>query len=214
MKTKKIKTKKLENVIIGIYKIINPKGEIYIGQAINWDRRKEDYKWLRCKGQPKIYQSLLEYGFEAHKFIMIEKCYPSQLNQRESFHKRKIVKKLGWDKALFCKIKDGRGGECSEETKQKMRKPRYEGFREKISKINKGKPKPKGFGKKLSKDRKGKPRPEIYKAVLQYDLEGNFIKEWKCINEVGEIMGVHATSITANLIGRTKTSCGYIWKYK
>jgi hypothetical protein len=38
--------------MIGIYKIINPKGRVYIGQSIRIATRKEDYSKLRdCKGQ-------------------------------------------------------------------------------------------------------------------------------------------------------------------
>jgi hypothetical protein len=37
--------------MIGIYKIINPKGKTYIGQSINIEKRWNGYKKLHCKGQ-------------------------------------------------------------------------------------------------------------------------------------------------------------------
>ena len=42
----------------GIYKIISPKGKVYIGKATNLVRRKNSYKDLLCLGQPKIYNSI------------------------------------------------------------------------------------------------------------------------------------------------------------
>ena len=54
--------------------------------------------------------------------------------------------------------------------------------------------------------RKGRNKP-----VLQYDLDGNFIREWECTSDVGrEVSG----NICDCLKGRHKTACGYIWKYK
>ena len=54
--------------------------------------------------------------------------------------------------------------------------------------------------------RKGRNKP-----ILQYDLDGNFIREWECTSDVGrEVSG----NICDCLKGRHKTACGYIWKYK
>ena len=47
--------------------------------------------------------------------------------------------------------------------------------------------------------------------ILQYDLDGNFIREWECATDVGrEVCG----NICKCLKGRTKTAYNYIWKYK
>jgi hypothetical protein len=63
----------------------------------------------------------------------------------------------------------------------------------------------------LSFSRKGKPHPKKYtKPVLQYDLEGNFIKEWEGISVANKsYKGVHNA-----LNGRAKTAHKFIWKYK
>jgi hypothetical protein len=49
--------------MIGIYKITNPQGKIYIGQAVDIKRRKQVYEGIysSLKGQPKIYNSLKKY---------------------------------------------------------------------------------------------------------------------------------------------------------
>ena len=49
------------------------------------------------------------------------------------------------------------------------------------------------------------------KPILQYDLYGNFIREWECAYDVGkEVNG----GINNCLKGRRKTAYGFLWKYK
>ena len=50
-----------------IYKLTSPNGKIYIGQAININRRFSSYRNLNCKEQPKLYNSIKKYGWENFK---------------------------------------------------------------------------------------------------------------------------------------------------
>lgn len=52
------------------------------------------------------------------------------------------------------------------------------------------------------------------KPVLQYDLEGNFIKEWEGGSIIQKELGYNATHIYSCCTGKRKTSKGYIWKFK
>lgn len=71
---------------IGIYKITNPNGKIYIGQSINIEKRFNSYKkYLRCKPQRKLFGSLKKYGSENHTFEIIEECDLMDLNIRERY---------------------------------------------------------------------------------------------------------------------------------
>ena len=47
--------------------------------------------------------------------------------------------------------------------------------------------------------------------ILQYDLDGNFIREWPSAIDVGEEV---RKGISQCLRGKSKSSYGYIWKYK
>ena len=51
------------------------------------------------------------------------------------------------------------------------------------------------------------------KPVLQYDLNGNFIKEWKSVNECGR-NGFNQGDICKCCNGKRKTAKGFIWRYK
>ena len=47
--------------------------------------------------------------------------------------------------------------------------------------------------------------------ILQYDLDGNFIREWECAADVGkEVKG----NICHCSKGKLKSAYGYMWKYK
>lgn len=121
--------KKQKNAIIGIYKITSPSGKVYVGQSINIEKRKKDYKHLNSLiGQPKIYRSMNKYGVENHIHEIIEECYVDQLDEHETFWKIYYLEQVDndWTKVLFCDLYDSGGGPKSEETKIKMRKPKSE----------------------------------------------------------------------------------------
>ena len=72
--------------MIGIYKITNPKGKIYIGQSIDINKRFAFYKRQKCKGQIKLYNSFIKYGFKSHTFEVIVECEINQLNKLERYY--------------------------------------------------------------------------------------------------------------------------------
>jgi len=52
------------------------------------------------------------------------------------------------------------------------------------------------------------------KCVGQYDLQGNFIKEWTSQSEAGRFYNIDSTGIYACCRGKQKSAGGFIWKYK
>jgi hypothetical protein len=52
------------------------------------------------------------------------------------------------------------------------------------------------------------------KAVLQYSLNEDFIKEYHSLAEAERQTGVFATTITQVCLNKYKQSGGYIWRYK
>jgi group I intron endonuclease len=231
-------------MIIGIYKITNPKGKIYIGQSIDIEKRWKIYNILSCTQQVKLYNSLKKYGPENHKFETIEECFIEQLDEREIYWGEyyNVLENNG----LNLRLGNGKGS-ISEETKQKQRNaklgtkqsketinkranrlkgiPKPEGFGENHSKVLKGVPKPEGFGKKLSESRKNTSwSPSQHqvelgilarnKPTLQFDKNGNFIMEHISSKKAAEYIGVHEVNMRAHLGGKYKTCKGYIFKYK
>lgn len=56
-----------------------------------------------------------------------------------------------------------------------------------------------------------KPRK---RKVLQYDLDGNFIKEWDTISDAARTYKTSTGRICSCLCGNTKKCKGFVWKYK
>lgn len=53
----------------------------------------------------------------------------------------------------------------------------------------------------------------LKKKILQFDLDGNFLKEWECTKDIERNLSIHHSNISACCKGRLKTSGGYIWRY-
>ena len=163
--------------MIGIYKITSPSGKIYIGQAIDIEKRLKVYKGLHCRNQVKLYNSLLKYGFSQHIFEVIEECIISELNIRERYWQDhyNVLSESG----LNCKLT---------KTDDKSGKQSKDCIRKRIKKIN--------------------------KPVLQYSLQGTFLKEWSSIKEAATVLGVSGGDIPGCCKGKSKSANGFIWKYK
>lgn len=215
--------------IIGIYKITSPSGKIYIGQSVNWERRHQEYKRLQCKCQRRLYNSLLKYGVEQHTFELIEKCSLEQLNEREIYWgeyydvlgKNGLGLKLGnagGKRSEESKLRQGaatKGRKDSDEARQNKSKA-FTGRKFtaehciKLGQSKKGVPKP-----SVSKVHKGnKYRENKGKAVLQYDKQGNFIKEWNTAYQASQELNIHYGSISCCCLGKTKTAGKFIWTFK
>jgi group I intron endonuclease len=109
--------------MVGIYKITNPTGKIYIGQSINIENRFKHYNMLdyACIG-PKLYYSLKKYGPENHIFEIVEECTIEELDKKEYLYKKHILGDRGMEDVLFLQLKDKKGGKRSKETIEKIKK--------------------------------------------------------------------------------------------
>lgn len=205
--------------MVGIYKITNPKGKVYIGQSIDIERREKEYSKMRCKRQKHLYYSFEKYGWEAHRFEILEECTLDELDEKEQYW-GEFFNVL--EEGLNHRLGKGRGS-VSEETKKKIGKtnsrPKPKGFGDKISKLTKGKKRSEETKLKQSKALKG--REGVNKGmswkwdvseynILQYDLDGNFIKRWRTITEASEETKIKGISECVR--GATKTSGGFIWR--
>lgn len=105
--------------IIGIYKVTSPTNKIYIGQSVKILHRFNSYKKYRCKSQPRLYNSLIKYGSENHKFEIIKECSIDELNKYE-IHYIEVFQSFNTFHGLNLQA-GGHNGTPSNETKQKLR---------------------------------------------------------------------------------------------
>jgi hypothetical protein len=153
--------------MIGIYKITSPTNKIYIGQSTNIENRKYYYTSIKCDKQHKLYNSLVKYGWEQHKFEVIEECSLEQLNEREIYWGQyyDVLSENG----LNLRLGDA-NGLCSEETKQKIG-------------LTNSRPKPDNFNSNLKK------------PVLQFDKQGNLIAEYESYHDAKNKTGLSLTEV-------------------
>jgi len=206
---------------VGIYIIESPTKKIYVGQSRNIRKRFLAYKRMDCKNQPKIYRSLKKHGVDLHKFQVIHhfssKVTQDVLNKYECDY-IDVFKNNGFE---MLNIRGGgHNGVVSEETKKVLRekkigikRPQYNG---------KGNP---FYGKTHSieslsimsecgkKNKLGSKNGRA-RVILQYDINGNFIKEFDTITNASKELCIFRQSISDCLNNRTKTSGNFIWKYK
>lgn len=109
--------------MIGIYKITSPSNCVYIGQSVNIEARKKHYKKLDCKSQPRIYNSIKKYGWEAHRFEVICECDRDELNRLEKYY---VELYQSFNSKYGLNLKEGGDsrGKLSEESIEKIRRAR------------------------------------------------------------------------------------------
>lgn len=107
--------------MIGIYRIINPKGKIYIGQSIDLEKRNHTYSLKRCKSQRKIYNSIKKYGWKNHKFKILLECEKHELNKYERALGLKYNVLSTYNLNLQLPSSDDASGLISDETREKMK---------------------------------------------------------------------------------------------
>jgi group I intron endonuclease len=174
--------------MIGIYKIINPKNKIYIGQSADIDSRFNSYKKLQhCNQQKKLYNSFKKYGPENHTFEILEECTIEQLNEREIYW----IKFFGSFKKGLNLTEGGEGvkgykrnkTQNSKHSEKMIGRVKTTEQKNKIASSLKGKKKPLGFSEKISNSMKSKinktdmSTEKFYKDPNHY-LTGKKRPEW------------------------------------
>ena len=201
-------------IMIGIYKITNPKNRVYIGQSIDIEKRFSFYKRLSCKGQKKLYNSFLKYKIENHKFQVLCECNIDELNDKERYYqelhnvlsknglncvyqctkeKRKVISEVMKNKISFANkgVKNGMYGVKHTEEFKKQRR-NYRHTKENIEKI--------------SQRSKGGNNPN---AKIVIDLSTGIF--YDCVSDAAFVLGMSRSMLTDRLIGTTKNKTSYIY---
>jgi group I intron endonuclease len=176
--------------ICGIYQITNNiNGKVYIGQSIDIERRWNQHKY--GKGSIILRNAIKKYGINNFKFEILEKI--------KFTNKNDVIKTLT---ELEQKWLDNK--------KPYLKENGYN--QNKLSKPNLPIERPNDYGLLISKIKID--NNHCGKSVKQYDLMGNFIKEWKSGAEIERELGFKAENISGCCLGKQSSSNGYIWLFK
>ena len=204
--------------MIGIYKITNPKGKIYIGQSINIEKRIKHYYNLTCKAQPILFNSLKKYGIRNHKLEILEECVESDLNKRERYYQEFFD---SVENGLNCRYTETleKSGKLSVETKEKMSKAQKKRFENKEH-HSKGAKRSKESKKKMSEKAKGRVFSDEHIRNLSESHKGKMTGQdhpfsktilhldygiyYFSIKEAAESLGVERRVLGCQLRGQNK----------
>lgn len=165
-----------------IYKITSPTNRIYIGQTISLNRRLSAYKRNDCKGQKRLFNSFNVYGFDNHKFEVIEECDVELLNKRERYYQDfyNVLSKNG----MNCKLTNTNEKRLvhSKESLKKISEASKERFwskerKKEFSIKTKGKKCSEETKQKISLKNKGNKHTEEYKLNMSKIKKGSIVTE-------------------------------------
>lgn len=212
-----------------IYKTTNNiNGKIYIGQHIT-DRLSDGYKGsgivieqaFKKYGKHNFKMDILEFyeGDSKEEFNNLERSYIEKFDS--------INPEIGYNRTLCCG-----GGFLGEEVYKKRVYRHSEEAKRKIGLAHKGKIVSKETIEKMRKANLGKVNNckkktieerkkrvisrKRERPILQYDLDGNFIREWESLCEAGRFYGLcyGASAIKVACDNPNRTCKGFKWKYK
>jgi len=213
-----------------IYKITSPSGRIYVGQTIDFKKRYASHKHFLKKGdrQHILYNSFKKYGFENHKFEIIEEVPDEKLNEREIF----------WIKELKTCVHDNKegmnmtfGGESGggpwmydiERRKRQAKKfsglgnpffGKHHTIEFKIKKSKEVSEYNKRRGIKVPEWGKDKGLNAIRQPIIAYDQNGDFICEFPSQKEASLKLKINTRTISDSVTLRRSQAKGYHFRLK
>lgn len=205
-----------------IYKYTSPVNKHYIGQTIDEiTRRNTWYNLNRKYGGPKINNARKKYTPEKFtyqvlyrgKFNTIEEANRI-LNLLETYY-------IGYYDSYVNGYNNTLGGlgtmgrTLTKETKDKISKAHLnkilsEETKQRIAYSKKGRKLSEETKRKIAENRKNRSR-----KVLQYDLSGNFIREWNSAKEASITLNIHVVAIRACCSNKEHclTANKYLWRW-
>lgn len=213
--------------ICGIYKIINLiNNKTYIGKSKDIQRRWKEHKIDPFNTNNAMYNSLLykdirKYGLNNFEFQIVEECEESQLNEREKY----------WIASYntYVQNTNGYGYNMTKGGEYTALLPLFD--REKVLQLWNQNKSFKEIQKEVGcskttltnilndlnisvKERFQRGARDRNVAVLQYDLMGNFIKEYISIADAAQEVQTSTGNIIYACNGKLKSTAGFQWRYK
>ncbi len=216
----------------GIYRIVNQvNGKFYIGSATNIASRWSTHRQSLRKGKHHsihLQRAWDKYGEAAFVFEDLEEVDVSQLIEREQFYLDTLtpyVQTVGYN---ICTVANSQLGRKHTEATKQLIKQKLSG--ENSVFYGKSGAECPWFGTKRTQEtlakmsdahsgsnnpmfgRYGKDNPKA-KQVIQETLDGELVKIWDCLADVGRELGFVIGNISSCCNGRKRSSKGFIWRW-
>jgi hypothetical protein len=182
--------------ICGVYKITNLiNNKYYIGSAVSIRYRLNTHKRLLRDNRhfnTHLQSSYNKYGLSNFIFEQLEVTTKETMIEKEQYwidHLNAINPKKGYNKRSIAS--SNLGVKASEETKRKLSLAH--------------------IGHKRSIEAQNKISDSQYKAVVQMDLSGNILNEFRSIKEAALLVNCQRSGISMCCKGIIKSHNGYLW---
>lgn len=200
-----------------VYKHTSPSGKCYIGitkqiPEKRWGLNGANYIILKKDGtykHPYFANAILKYGWDN----IIHEILHFKVTKEEACALEKKYISFYKSKGKSYNITDGGEGSLgikfSKTTREKISKS-HRGLKQSEETI--AKRVFKNTGKKRTDEQKSKTS----KAVIQYDLQGNFVMEYFGIREASRQTGISGSHIgdCCNSVNNRKSAGGFLWAFK
>lgn len=221
-----------------IYKITNQvNGKFYVGKTMkSLSTRFYNHSYASKTGSTTYFHKAIQkYGEDSFIIEELDRCDSDILGEKEiewiSKLKPEYNQTLGGDGGIL-------GYSHTEETKELLSSKRKGKFlgeenpfynqthteeqKKNWSKMRKGQPSPCGFsGKSHKEESKSKTsqtlknNPNVKRTkVFQYDIEGNFLREFQSISDAAKFVGTTPSNIKYTCEGKFNHCKGYRWSYQ
>lgn len=131
---------------------------------------------------------------QLQRFVPSNRQYQEARSSFSKSHSKKQPEGTGYKKSIALK-----------------NKPKPEGFGYNIGNFHRGKKRSSKTKLKMSIAKQGKSSNAM-KSILQYDIHGNFIKEWPSLIQASKTLNINSRSIGNCLNNISKTAGGFTWK--
>lgn len=207
-------------ILSSIYQIqsnIKPE-RVYIGSAVNIQQRwKNHLKLLKggCHHSIKLQNHFNKYGEQDLWFTVLEDCFKDLLIRREQYYIDILNPWFNIYKTAGSPLGTKRSEEVCRKSSVFMQGNTYR-LGKSLSKEHIEALKLAGTGGRKSDASIRKGAETRKKPLLQYDLQGEFIKEWPSAVDVNKKLLIDKATICqcCNPMNRHKTAGGFIWKLK
>lgn len=195
-----------------IYALHDNTGIRYIGKADNVEQRFKHHYYEAFSNNRKEHNLRKSRWFRKHvneiKYLIIEKCSTAIWAEREKYWINIFKKSLvnvanggnggSGKKSILTRERitaKALGRKASTETKFKMSISRKRAITE----------------GRVVFDHNGTKNPRAY-PIIQLNLNGNKIREWKYAKLASKKLGINYNSIISCINGKQKTAGGFLWK--
>lgn len=212
-----------------IYKITSPTNRIYVGKTKRPKIRVWEYRWRSKKRKSIVHDSIKGYGWEAHKFEVIEEVADELLNDREIFWIKELNSFYLDNPMGMNMTRGGEGGGQSWMHDVERRKKQSERFKgsggtfygrkhteeTKAEIARQAKERNLKNGTKVPLWGAEKGWDAVRRPVVCYDALGCFLKEYISVTEAAKDLNVTNNVIVDSCIKRTTGALGkYVFRYK